>query len=105
MIKPTTCKVNPNKIITSNGYELDFTLAVIFMDMDIRRKILKELYTNEITFTQQEYLTLYEKRYMQVYGEKFQLPGEEDDNDNPELFDITHLDKVREIFTPARVST
>ena len=60
------------KVISTNGYEMDFESAVMHMDDDIREELHREM----APCTEQEFFTAYEKAHAEKYGEEWELSKE-----------------------------
>ena len=57
------------KVINQNGAEIDFEVAVSFMDDEIREDLNREL----APCSEQEFFSAYEKAHAEKYGEEFQV--------------------------------
>lgn len=58
------------KVINMNGTEIDFEVAVVMMDDEIRESICGTV------DTEQEFFTEYEKAHAEKYGEEWELSKE-----------------------------
>lgn len=58
------------KVINMNGTEIDFDVAVVMMDDEIRESICGTV------DSEQEFFTAYEKAHAEKYGEEWELSKE-----------------------------
>ena len=60
------------KVINKNGYEINYSAAVDYMDDDIR----EELHAEIAPCTNQEFFSAYEAAHEAKYGEEWELSKE-----------------------------
>ena len=56
-------------VTNTNKYELDFTVAIMYMD----DQICESLHNVMSPCTEQEFFTAYEKAHSEAYGEEWEL--------------------------------
>lgn len=57
------------KVINANGTEIDYEVAVMHMDDDIREELCREI----APCTEQEFFSAYEQAHERAFGEEWEL--------------------------------